>query len=61
MYISHRVASTRFWDLVILLESGGIREEGTHEQLMALGGRYAELFQIQSKYYREEGAGKDGQ
>lgn len=61
VYISHRLASTRFCDRVILLESGGIREEGTHEQLMALGGRYAELFQIQSKYYREEGAGKDGQ
>ena len=52
VYISHRLASTRFCDRVILLENGGIREEGTHEELMALGGRYAELFQIQSKYYQ---------
>lgn len=59
VYISHRLASTRFCDRVILLEDGGIREEGTHEQLMALGGRYAQLFRIQSKYYREEEAGKD--
>lgn len=54
VYISHRLASTRFCDRVILLEDGGIREEGTHEELLALGGRYAELFQIQSKYYRKE-------
>lgn len=59
VYISHRLASTRFCDRVILLENGGIREEGTHEQLLALGGRYAELFQVQSKYYREEGVGED--
>ncbi|MDE5748454.1 MAG: ABC transporter ATP-binding protein/permease, partial [Acetatifactor sp.] len=59
VYISHRLASTRFCDRVILLEDGGIREEGTHEQLLALGGRYAELFQVQSKYYREEGVGED--
>ena len=44
---------------MILLEDGGIREEGTHEQLMSLGGRYAQLFRIQSKYYREEEAGED--
>lgn len=59
VYISHRLASTRFCDRVILLENGGIREEGTHEQLLTLGGRYAELFQVQSKYYREEGVGED--
>lgn len=59
VYISHRLASTRFCDRVILLEDGGIREEGTHEQLMSLGGRYAQLFRIQSKYYREEEAGED--
>lgn len=53
VYISHRLASTRFCDRVILLEGGGIREEGTHEQLMILGGRYAELFRIQSKYYQD--------
>lgn len=59
VYISHRLASTRFCDRVILLEDGGIREEGTHEELMALGGSYAELFAVQSKYYREEG--KEGE
>lgn len=59
VYISHRLASTRFCDRVILLEDGGIREEGTHEQLLALDGRYAELFRVQSKYYRKEEAEED--
>lgn len=54
VFISHRLASTRFCDRIILLEKGRIAECGTHEQLLALGGRYAELFQIQSKYYQEE-------
>lgn len=60
VYISHRLASTRFCDRVILLEDGGIREEGTHEELLALEGRYAELFRVQSKYYRED-TDEDGQ
>ena len=53
VYISHRLASTRFCDRVLLIENGGIAEEGTHEELLALGGRYAYLFNIQSKYYKE--------
>ncbi len=53
VYISHRLASTRFCDRVLLIENGGIAEEGTHEELLERGGRYAYLFNIQSKYYRE--------
>ena len=53
MYISHRLASTRFCDRVLLVENGGIAEEGTHEELLEKGGRYARLFNIQSKYYKE--------
>ncbi|MBD5133078.1 MAG: ABC transporter ATP-binding protein [Clostridiales bacterium] len=53
VYISHRLASTRFCDRVLLIQDGGIAEEGTHEELLALGGEYARLFDIQSKYYRE--------
>lgn len=53
VYISHRLASTRFCDRVLFIEDGGIAEEGTHEELLALGGRYAYLFNLQSKYYRE--------
>lgn len=54
IFISHRLASTRFCDRILFLEDGVIREEGTHEELLQRGGRYAEMFQIQSKYYQEE-------
>ncbi len=53
VFISHRLASTRFCDRILLLADGGIAEEGTHEELMRLNGVYAELFEIQSKYYRK--------
>ena len=57
IYISHRLASTRFCDRIIMIAEGGIGEEGTHEELLKMGGRYAKLFEIQSKYYKEgEGA-----
>ncbi len=55
VYISHRFASTRFCDRIILLEDGAIQESGTHEELMERNGRYAEMFEVQSKYYKENG------
>lgn len=54
VFISHRLASTRFCDRIILLEDGRIAESGTHEQLLAKGGRYAEMFRVQSRYYQED-------
>ena len=53
VFISHRLASTRFCDRIIFLADGDIREEGTHESLLALGGAYARLFEVQSRYYQE--------
>lgn len=55
VYISHRLASTRFCDRIIFLVNGDIAEEGTHESLMGQGGNYAELFRVQSRYYKEGG------
>ncbi len=55
VFISHRLASTRFCDRILFIADGGIAEEGTHEELLALGGRYANLFEVQSRYYREGG------
>lgn len=57
VYISHRLASTRFCDRIVFIEGGGIAEEGTHSELLAKGGRYAELFEVQSRYYKEEVGG----
>ena len=54
IYISHRLSSTRFCDRIYLLGDGRIIEEGTHEELLTLGGKYAEMFNTQSKYYKEE-------
>lgn len=53
LYISHRFASTRFCDRILLLENGAITESGTHDELMALGGRYAYMYGVQSRYYKE--------
>ena len=53
IFISHRLASTRFCSRIVLLDEGKIIEEGTHEELLALKGRYYELFETQAKYYRE--------
>lgn len=53
VFISHRLASTRFCDRVIFMADGKIAEEGTHDELLAQGGGYASLFEVQSRYYRE--------
>lgn len=53
VFISHRLASTRFCDRILFLENGHIQEEGTHEQLLAQNGGYAKLFEVQARYYQE--------
>lgn len=54
IYISHRLSSTRFCDRIILLEDGQIVESGTHDSLMAENGKYANLYELQSQYYKDE-------
>lgn len=54
VFVSHRLASTRFCDRILVLENGKIAETGSHEELMKKEGRYAEMFRIQSRYYRED-------
>lgn len=55
LFISHRLASTRFCDRIIFLADGKIAEEGTHIELLALDGEYAKLYEVQSRYYQEGG------
>jgi ATP-binding cassette subfamily B protein len=54
VYISHRLASTRFCDRIVMLDGRSIAEEGTHTQLLERGGKYAEMFNVQASYYATE-------
>ncbi|UTC63105.1 ABC transporter ATP-binding protein [Treponema sp. OMZ 787] len=53
IFISHRLASTKFCGRIILLEHGKIIEEGTHNELMKQNKTYKRMYDIQSKYYKE--------
>jgi len=50
--ISHRFSSVRMADRILVLENGRVEASGTHEELLAEGGRYAELFELQAAGYR---------
>lgn len=52
LFISHRFSTVRMADRIVVLAGGQIAEEGNHEQLMALDGRYAEMFELQAASYR---------
>jgi ATP-binding cassette subfamily B protein len=51
LLISHRFSSVRSADRIYVLDQGKVVEQGTHEQLMAAEGRYAELFTLQARAY----------
>ncbi len=50
--ISHRLSTTRFVDKIFMLEDGRVIEQGNHDTLMALNGKYAEMFKLQAEKYR---------
>jgi ATP-binding cassette subfamily B protein len=50
--ISHRFSTVRYADQIVVLEDGRVVEQGSHEELIALGGRYAHLFNLQARAYR---------
>lgn len=54
-FISHRLSSTRFCDRIFFISDGQIAECGSHEELMAQKGKYYQMYQIQSYYYKEQG------
>jgi ATP-binding cassette subfamily B protein len=52
LFISHRFSTVRMADRIVVLEKGRIAEEGDHDALTQLGGRYAEMFELQAASYR---------
>lgn len=52
-FISHRLGSTQFCDLIALFEDGEIKEYGTHDELLNKNGKYAEMFNVQASYYKD--------
>jgi ATP-binding cassette subfamily B protein len=50
--ISHRFSTVRYADQIVVLDEGRVVEQGTHEELIALQGRYAHLFNLQARAYR---------
>lgn len=53
IFISHRLSSARVADKIYMMENGTIVEEGTHDELMTLNGKYAEMFNLQAQNYQE--------
>ncbi|GAA0115399.1 ABC transporter ATP-binding protein [Clostridium senegalense] len=54
IYISHRLSSTRFCDVIAFFEDGEIKEYGTHDELMKKEGKYYSMFNVQASYYAKE-------
>lgn len=52
LFISHRFSASKIADRIYFMEESRIAEQGTHEELLRLGGKYAEMFHLQAKYYK---------
>lgn len=52
LLISHRFSTVRMADHIVVIEDGQVTESGSHEELLALGGRYADLYEMQASRYR---------
>ena len=59
LYISHRLSSAVLSDRIIVIGGGRVIEEGSHEELMALGGKYNEMFTLQASSYKREKEAED--
>ena len=52
IFISHRLSTTRMADRIYMFDSGEIIESGSHDELMSLNGKYAEMYRVQAKKYK---------
>lgn len=57
IYISHRFSASKIADKIYFMENGQIVEQGTHDELIRLRGKYADMFDLQAKYYRDDSKG----
>ena len=53
IFISHRLSTTRMADRIYMFEDGRIVEQGSHDELMKLGGKYAYMFNLQAEKYKQ--------
>src|ERR1700677_1642614 len=60
IFVTHRLSTVRLAGLIVVLEAGSVVEEGSHDELMTLGGQYAELFKLQSRAYGPSAAQQGG-
>ena len=58
IFISHRLSSTRFCDRIVFIENGKIIQEGNHYDLMRVDGKYKEMYDMQSHYYKDRIGGR---
>lgn len=61
VFISHRLSSTRFCNRIVFMESGAIVEEGSHEDLMKIKGKYKSMYDMQSHYYKDSVGGVENE
>ena len=54
IYISHRFSASKIADKIYFMENGQIVEQGTHDELIMKNGKYAEMFHLHAKYYRDD-------
>ena len=59
IFISHRLASAKMADRILVLSKGQLQEEGSHAELMERGGIYADMYRMQSSWYENHGSERE--